>query len=536
MKQKTAYVICNILSMLLLMLSGSQIMAQSIEVEANWPAQGERSDNKQVGFSYNGPGKLTVTRYFEPVRVYGNDYGGIGGIFPDCPGCRLGEYLKMGGERCYQNNKETKDLVANIPARCEWEFFLTESKKYWGTFEISSVFWTNPAMSHQEGPQHVRAVLSYKPDSSTSIAVIPASSAKWQSVGTGDCPGRDVSNSSGPNPDPAKCTSAVRGQTAVSWEQSCTYKNIAARSCTGGSNPGRMYTCDGQAAQPVSIGNWQSTGTGDCPGRDVSNSSGPNPDPAKCTSAVRGQTAVCWDQSCTYKNIATRSCTGGSNPGRLYTCDGQAAQPVNIGNWESAGTGDCPGRDVSNSSGPNPDPAKCTEAVRDQTAVCWDQSCTYKNIATRSCTGGSNPGRMYTCKPAGRNSSDDIKTKPGKPVKEAVIFYNGNDSSVSSGGKSPRFSIDRPVRITNMFTYHYGYTGTPGNIRIISATGAEIGNWQAQGRSGSPKPSYYWEITPEVVLQPGTYRVETSNPGSWSQNAGSGGNGMVEIKGVYINP
>jgi hypothetical protein len=126
--------------------------------------------------------------------------------------------------------------------------------------------------------------------------------------------------------------------------------------------------------------------------------------------------------------------------------------------------------------------------------------------------------------------------KAGKPGKESVIFYNGNDAGVSSGGRSPHFTISRPVWITNMFTYHYGYRGVPGSIRILNATGAAIGAWQAQGRSGSPQPSYYWEVKPDIVLQPGTYLVETSNPGSWSQNARSGGNGMVEIKGTYLNP
>lgn len=452
MKKKTTFVIWNILIILLLIFSSSQVMAQTIVLEADWPAQGERSANKQAGFSYNGPGTLTVTQYFEPVVKRGNLFSNFGGVFP-CGDCRLGEYMKMGGSQCYQNGKKVGEPNAGSPARCESIFFLTESKRYYGTFELGSIFWTNPAMSHQEGPQHVKAVISYKPDSSTSIPVAPAGSGKWKSVGTGDCPGRDIASSKGPNPDPAKCTDTVRGQTAV-----------------------------------------------------------------------------CWDQVCTYKNIATGSCTGGVNPGRMYTCDGQTAQPVNIGNWQSVGTGDCPGRDVSKSTGANPDPAKCTDSVRGQTAVCWDQGCTYKNIATGSCTGGVNPGRMYTCGPTGQNSPAD------KPGKESVIFYNGNDVSVSAGGRSPRFSIGRPVRITYLFTYHYGYNGVPGKIRIISATGAEIGNWQAQGRSASPKPSWYWEIKPEVVLQPGTYLIETSNSGTWSQNAGSGGNGMVQIKGVYLNP
>jgi|GEM_PF-2253010 len=145
-------------------------------------------------------------------------------------------------------------------------------------------------------------------------------------------------------------------------------------------------------------------------------------------------------------------------------------------------------------------------------------------------------GGAITGSPAGHNGSDDSGAKVDKLGNESVIFYNGNDAGVSSGGKSPRFSINRPAWITYLFTYHYGYRGVPGNIRIVSETGAEIGNWQARGRSGSPQPSYYWEIKPEVVLRPGSYRVETSDPGSWSQNGKSGGNGMVQIKGIYLNP
>ena len=254
------------------------------------------------------------------------------------------------------------------------------------------------------------------------------------------------------------------------------------------------------SAQSAGSNNWRLVGTGDCPGRDIAGSTGPNPDPGKCTDAVSGHTAVCWSQGCTYKDIETSSCTGGANPGRMYTCDSQAAQSVDLGKWQSVGTGDCPGRDVSNSAGPNPDNSKCTDAFQGQTAVCWSQGCTYKNIETSSCTGGVNPGRMYTCKPAGHNISDSSKTNTSKPGKESVIFYNGNDGGVSPGGRSPSFSIDRPVWITYLFTYHYGYSGVPGNIRIMSATRDDIGNWQAHGRSASPQPSWYWEITPGLAL------------------------------------
>jgi len=117
------------------------------------------------------------------------------------------------------------------------------------------------------------------------------------------------------------------------------------------------------APPPVSATSWKSAGTGDCPGSDVANSTGPNPDPSKCTTQFAGFTAVCWSGGCTYKNLATGSCTGGANPGRMYTCSvaaAPAAPPAFATSWKSAGTGDCPGSDVANSTGPNPDPSKCT--------------------------------------------------------------------------------------------------------------------------------------------------------------------------------
>jgi hypothetical protein len=164
---------------------------------------------------------------------------------------------------------------------------------------------------------------------------------------------------------------------------------------------------------------WRSVGTGDCPGRDVAGSRGPTPDPAKCDPNFTGYTAVCWNEGCTYKNLATGSCTGGANPGRMYTCAATVA-PQNMGNWRSAGTGDCPGRDVAGSRGPTPDPAKCDPSFTGYTAVCWNEGCTYKNIATGSCTGGANPGRMYTCSATGT---------PSQPVSGrhyAMVNYAGD--------------------------------------------------------------------------------------------------------------
>jgi hypothetical protein len=249
------------------------------------------------------------------------------------------------------------------------------------------------------------------------VVVPPAGRANWQPMGIGDCSGRDVAASVGPRPDPTKCSTSFAGNTAVCWTNGCTYKNVATASCTGGRNPGQMYTCAVSAPQSVPSGPvWQSTGVGDCPGRDVANTVGSRPDPSKCNANFVGNTAVCWSNACTYKSVLTGQCVGGAHPGQMYTC----ATPENLprpvatsapvppppsvpapmppgGAWQPVGVGDCPGRDVAGTQGPYPDPGKCNTTFAGNTAVCWATGCTYKNVETRQCTGGANPGQMYTC-------------------------------------------------------------------------------------------------------------------------------------------
>jgi hypothetical protein len=242
-----------------------------------------------------------------------------------------------------------------------------------------------------------------------------ASAGSWQPAGVGDCPGRDVGGSRGPTPEAAKCDAGFAGQTAVCWANGCTYKNVSTSSCKGGTSPGQMYTCvAGPAAAPTAPAawlSWQSVGLGDCPGRDVGASSGPAPDAAKCNASFAGQTAICWTTGCTYKTVATSACTGGSSPGQMYTCgtaapQAPAAAPQPTGpTWQAMGVGDCPGRDVSGSAGSNPDPSKCNAAFAGQTAVCWTTGCAYKNVATAACTGGANPGQLYTCAVPGGSSA-----------------------------------------------------------------------------------------------------------------------------------
>jgi hypothetical protein len=84
---------------------------------------------------------------------------------------------------------------------------------------------------------------------------------------------------------------------------------------------------------PPALGNRQRAGTGDCPGRDVGGTAGPNPDPSRCTAQFAGFTAVCWDTSCTYKILPAASCTGGARPERKYTCNVAVGGAALSGTW-----------------------------------------------------------------------------------------------------------------------------------------------------------------------------------------------------------
>ena len=262
------------------------------------------------------------------------------------------------------------------------------------------------------------------------LPVGAASAGTWQPVGVGDCPGRDVAGSRGPKPEAARCDASFTGNTAVCWSTGCTYKTVATAACTGGAKPGQMYTCVAAASPPPAApppagGAWQLVGVGDCPGRDVAGSAGAKPDAAKCNAAFAGNTAVCWATGCTYKTVATAACTGGANPGQMYTCAvagaAPAAPPPASGGWQPMGVGDCPGRDVAGSRGPVPEPGKCDANFAGFTAVCWATGCTYKNVLTGQCIGGANPGQMYTCGAAGATSpAPALAPAPALPPPPAV--------------------------------------------------------------------------------------------------------------------
>jgi hypothetical protein len=93
------------------------------------------------------------------------------------------------------------------------------------------------------------------------------------------------------------------------------------------------------------------------------------------------------------------TCTAAPSASPAFPSGGQPVGPVKVGGWQPAGTGDCAGHDVGGTAGASPDPSKCDVGFSGLTAVCWSNGCSYKNVATSACTGGTSPGQMYTCEP-----------------------------------------------------------------------------------------------------------------------------------------
>lgn len=99
--------------------------------------------------------------------------------------------------------------------------------------------------------------------------------------------------------------------------------------------------------------------------------------------------------------VVSGGASDGGVPGgervRLHQRMQNTASGGGIGTWRSAGIGDCSGYDTGSTQGKNPDPGRCNASTAGLTAICFGTWCTYKDIKTDSCTGGSNPGNMYTC-------------------------------------------------------------------------------------------------------------------------------------------
>ena len=123
----------------------------------------------------------------------------------------------------------------------------------------------------------------------------------------------------------------------------------------------------------------------------------------------------------------------------------------------------------------------------------------------------------------------------GPPPQVYEIFNNGNIDAVQNGPSRPTvFSIDTPYTITHIQNYHYFNNGRPpGYISLRSRDGTRYGPWPTMGEPGQGGvPNAYWNCYPNITIPPGTYRVEDSDPATWSMNAASDYRGFAIIRGM----
>ena len=121
----------------------------------------------------------------------------------------------------------------------------------------------------------------------------------------------------------------------------------------------------------------------------------------------------------------------------------------------------------------------------------------------------------------------------GGETQEAILFDNQNILAVQNGGTSPTFDLASTSTITKIETYHWNDAagnGSTGTISLRAADGEVHGPWETVGRPGQGDvPNAYWAASPSVTLPAGSYTVIDSDPGTWSQNSDSGGEGFTSV-------
>ena len=122
---------------------------------------------------------------------------------------------------------------------------------------------------------------------------------------------------------------------------------------------------------------------------------------------------------------------------------------------------------------------------------------------------------------------------------DGEILYNSwNTNTVDNGPTcSPFFTIDEPMTITYIDTFHWNYgEGAPGGtIGLRDGDGTVHGPWQAESsREGGEVPRGYWIAHPNEVIPAGSYTIEDSDPDTWSQNSESPC-GLATVEGYAVD-
>ena len=116
---------------------------------------------------------------------------------------------------------------------------------------------------------------------------------------------------------------------------------------------------------------------------------------------------------------------------------------------------------------------------------------------------------------------------------ETEIYNNGNVAGVINNptGGPTTFTITGNYKVTLITDYHWnnGKGASAGTIGLKDTGGKVVGTWPVTVRSG-----VYWDVTPQIIIGPGTYTVVDSDPSTWAQNSQSKNQGITDIKGLAI--
>lgn len=129
------------------------------------------------------------------------------------------------------------------------------------------------------------------------------------------------------------------------------------------------------------------------------------------------------------------------------------------------------------------------------------------------------------------------KAPPSPAAAAAVtrLFNNWNPASVTNKPtKATQVQFQGPTMIVQVMNYHWndGRGVAPGTIALRDQAGKTYGPWQARATAGTGgAQNVNWIVEPRAVLPSGIYTVVDSDPGTWSQNSGSGGAGFTQLHG-----
>ena len=192
----------------------------------------------------------------------------------------------------------------------------------------------------------------------------------------------------------------------------------------------------------------------------------------------------------------------------------------------------------------------CEETGRSSTLKVLEGSASFKSRATSEEI-LLNAGEMATATSSGLSAPESFdveaeneswmehiaETEVPTAEESTVIYDSWNKDTVDNGPTcSPFFTIDEPMTITYIDTYHWNYgQGEPGGtIGLRDGDGTVHGPWQAESSGeGGAVPRGYWIAHPNEIIPAGTYTIEDSDPDTWSQNSESPC-GLARVEGYAV--